>query len=91
MPGGDLNRYKAGRDWGSEGDARRAMYDLQRDSGIPREAAAKWAEKGARQFAAGEAGEKKAGDAAAPPARASAEAPRSRFRVPFPWETPPVP
>ncbi|MEQ1571068.1 MAG: hypothetical protein ABMA64_35895 [Myxococcota bacterium] len=52
MPkGGDLALYDARRDWGTEGDARHAFYDLLRDSCMPHDQAARYAELGARRFA----------------------------------------
>ena len=92
VDGGDLRRYNARRDWGSQGDARRAMYDLCRDSGMTHAGAHKASEQGAQKFASGEGdgsavrtGGAFSAVAATPGGR------RSPFRVPFPWEAAPSP
>lgn len=91
MPrGGDLSQYGAKRDWGTQGDARRAMYDLSRDTGMSHTGAVRASELGAAKLAA-DLGDGPAirtggttrgiGAAHTDPAR------RSPFRTPFPWET----
>lgn len=89
VDGGDLRRYGAKRDWGSQGDARRAMYDLCRDSGMTHAGAQRASEQGAVKFASGE-GDGKPLTTGGSSTGAIATTPggrRSPFRVPFPWET----
>lgn len=88
MPeGGDLRQYRSGRDWGSRGDAERAMYDLCRDSKMSHEQASIHAADGAARLA------REMGDGKEPelairlsrggPPELQRETGRSMFRTPY--------
>lgn len=87
MPrGGNLSQYRGPRDWGTRGDAQRAMYDLCRDSQMGHEQALLHAEAGASRLAA-EAGDGEGPQLAVPmgvvPEAARRLEGRSMFRTPY--------
>lgn len=91
MPaGGDLRLYQGARDWGTQGDARRSMYDLCRDSHMSHDQAKHYAELGSAKLVRDQAGEVVTTAPVTMAERHGAAGRRSRFRVAFPWEAEPV-